>query len=148
MRNTDQERRTRPHSYRILGWVTAVLFFYLFVSALVFSRAFVADLGIELNESVFFLCRRGAMLLLVISLVAFFARNAPHSSARQAILLAVGLSLAGLAGLGTFEFLRGFVNTSIFVPVAIESLVALFHLRLWWVSRKLDGMDAAAAKAV
>lgn len=145
MTDTNRKHRPQTHSYRILGWVTAILFFYLFVSALLFSRSFVGDLGISLNESVFFLCRRGGMLLLVISVLGFLARNSAHSSARQAILMAIGISMAGLAGLGLFEFLRGFVNSSMLFPVTIESLVAVFHFRLWFASRKADGAEPATA---
>ena len=71
------------------------------------------------------------MLMLGFAILSFNGRNAPCSVARQAIALSIGISMAGLAMLSTFEYLRGFASKAILPAGAIESVLALVYFLLW-----------------
>lgn len=76
------------------------------------------------------------MLMLGFATLSFNGRNAPHSVARQAITLAIGISMAGLAFLSYFEYWRGFANKGILPPCIIESILAITYFLLWLSGRK------------
>jgi len=63
------------------------------------------------------------MFMLGISVLMFGARNLPPSKARQIICMATGISMFGLSCMGSYEFIRGAVNSSIFIAIIIETIL-------------------------
>lgn len=112
--------------FKIVSIATAILFIYLTIQLLFLTNSFVQDLGLEPSEAASVLGRRAAMFMLGLSILMFSSRNLPHSNARQYICMATGLTFFGLSFMGIYEFMRGSVNSSIFVAVSIETI--------FWVS--------------
>ncbi|NRA62076.1 MAG: hypothetical protein HRU25_14485 [Psychrobium sp.] len=74
--------------------------------------------------------------MLGISVLLFFARNVPHSPARQAIVLSISVTMFGLVIAGSYEFLRGYVNSAIFGPIVTESILAASFFYIWLSNQK------------
>lgn len=129
-------------AYRIMSYITTLLYLFLFVSLLSDPHSFLQGLGIEGTESAYFLARRASMLMLGFAAVSFFGRNAPSSIARQAITLSIAVSMAGLCCMSSFEYARGFANSSILTPAIIELALAVVYFLLWLSNKHADGVSA------
>ncbi len=71
------------------------------------------------------------MLFLGIAVFSWLGRNALHSESRQAICIGMSISMLALAILGTFEFIRNFAGTGIFLAVITEVALAAAHFKIW-----------------
>jgi hypothetical protein len=109
--------------FKIVSIATSALFVFLAIQLLFMSDSFVNDLGLQASESTSVLARRAAMFMVGISVLMFAARNLSHSKARQIICLATGITLFGLACMGSYEFIQGTVNSSIFIAITIETVL-------------------------
>jgi len=109
--------------YKIVCIATSVLFVYLFSQLFFLSDSFVRDLGLEPTISSQVLARRASMFMMGIAILMFTARNLPASKSRQIICLATGFTLFGLASMGTYEFIKGNVNSSILIAITIETVL-------------------------
>jgi len=127
---------TNLNKFKVASVLTSALYFYLFISLLLFPESLCKDFGITGNESVYFLARRASMLMLGFSVLLFLARNVSPSVARQTIAFAIGLNMAGFALLGSFELIRGFVKSSILSVIVIEILVAAIYFSFWVSDRR------------
>lgn len=114
--------------YKIINIVTSILFVYLFSQLFFWSDAFVKDLGLEPSIASLVLARRASMFMLGIAILMFFSRNLPASKTRQIICLSTGVTLLGLACMGTFEFITGNLNSSIMVAIVIESILWISYM--------------------
>ncbi len=117
--------------FKILSIFTSVLCFYLFCILFFFPQSFFTDMGIEGNETAYFLARRASMLMLGISVLMFFARSIPHSQARQAISLGICVTMSGFAMTGTYEFMRGFIGNNILPAIIVESSLSISFFYIW-----------------
>lgn len=77
--------------------------------------------------------RRAAMLFLGLSVLVFRTRNAPPSPLRASVSLALGITMAGMLGLGIFDLTRGAVGWGILPALGVEAFFAAAYLRFWWV---------------
>ena len=127
-------------TYRVVSYITTALYLYLFVFLLSDPHSFLQSVGIEGTESAYFLARRASMLMLGFAIVSFFGRNAPSSVARQAITLSIAISMAGLCGMSSFEYARGFANAGILTPAIVESVLAVMYFLLWLSNKQADGV--------
>ena len=109
--------------YKIVSIATSVLFIYLFAQLLFTPSSFIEDLGLEASEAGCILARRASMFMLGISVLMFGARNLPHSEARQVICMATGITLFGLSCMGSYEFIKGTVNSSILIAIICETVL-------------------------
>jgi hypothetical protein len=109
--------------FKILSIATSILFIYLFFQLFLNSVSFVKGLGLQPSEAASVLARRASMFMLGISVLMFEARNLPHSQARQIICMATGITMFGLSCMGSYEFIRGAVNSSIFIAIIIETIL-------------------------
>ena len=114
--------------YKIISIVTSILFVYLFSQLFFLSDSFVKDLGLEPSIASLVLARRASMFMLGIAILMFFSRNLPASKTRQIICLSTGVTLLGLACMGTFEFIKGNLNSSIMVAIVIESILWISYM--------------------
>ncbi|WP_071144946.1 hypothetical protein [Bacteroides ihuae] len=109
--------------YKIVSIATSVLFIYLFAQLLFTPSSFIEDLGLEASEAGCILARRASMFMLGISVLMFGARNLPHSKARQVICIATGITMFGLSCMGSYEFIKGTVNSSILIAIICETVL-------------------------
>ncbi len=109
--------------YKIVSIVTSALFIYLFAQLLFMPGSFIKDLGLQPSEAGAVLARRASMFMLGISVLMFGTRNLPHSKARQTICMATGITLFGLSCVGSYEFIRGTVNSSILIAIICETIL-------------------------
>lgn len=113
--------------FKVVSAATAVLFSYLFVMCLFQSTGFVDDMGLSSSVATGILARRASMFMLGIAILAAASQSLPHSAARQVICLAIAVPLAGLACLGSYELLRGTVNSSMVIAIGIETTLAVAY---------------------
>lgn len=126
-------------TYRVMSYITVSLYVYLFVSLLFDPHSFLQSVGVEGTESAYFLARRASMLMLGFAIVSFFGRNAPNSIARQAIVLSIAISMAGLCCMSSFEYARGFSSSGILTPAIVELVLAVVYFLLWLSNKQADG---------
>jgi hypothetical protein len=109
--------------YKIVSVATSALFIYLFVQLLFMPTSFIKDLGLQPSEAGSVLARRASMFMLGISVLMFGTRNLPHSKARQTICMATGITLFGLSCVGSYEYIKGTVNSSILIAIICETIL-------------------------
>lgn len=122
--------------YKVVSIATSALFVYLFTQLFFFSDSFVLDLGLEPSATTLVLARRTSMFMLGIAILMLTLRNLPTSKVRQAVCLSVGATMLGLACMGTYELLKGSVNSSILVAIAIESFLWISYAIVAVMDRK------------
>lgn len=123
-------------SFKTLGLITCGLSIVLAILLLFFPAVIFMLFGITGNEAAYFISRRAAMLFIGYAVIACLSRNAQPSEGRQAITLGIACSMSGLAILGLFEFVRGFVGSGIFLAVSAELFLAVSYFTLWQSDRK------------
>ena len=109
--------------YKIVSVASSLLFIYLFVQLLFMPGSFIKDLGLQSSEAGSVLARRASMFMLGISVLMFGTRNLPHSKARQTICVATGITLFGLSCVGSYEYIKGTVNSSILIAIICETIL-------------------------
>jgi hypothetical protein len=115
--------KKRVNFYKIISIATSILFVYLFLQLFLDPYSFVSGLGLQPSETVAILCRRTSMFMLGLSILLFLSKNLPHSTARQFICLSTGITMLGLASMGSTELIRGTVNSSMLVAISIETIL-------------------------
>jgi len=123
-------------SFRTIAVITAVVTFvlgigYLFAGALVVGRW-----QIEATQSVLLLGRRMGALYLGLAVIYFLARSAPASAARTALCAGAAVTTSLLALLGVYERSAGHAGPGILASVALESLLALGYIWIFFAERK------------
>ncbi len=111
--------------FKIMSLLVSALYFYLFYLLLLTPQSLCESFGVTCGETAYFIARRASMLMLGFAILAFLLRNTPRSTVRQAIAATIGVNMAGLASLGVYEMVRGFVETSILGIVVIELVIAV-----------------------
>ncbi len=124
-------------NYKIVSLLSSIIFFTLFMSLLLYPESIFWLFQIEGNESAYFISRRASMLFLGYALITYFSRFAENTELRQAIILGLALAMFGLALLGLFEFLRGYVGIGIFLAISAETFLSVTYLSIWLSSKKL-----------
>jgi len=122
--------------YKIVCIATSALFFFLSFQLLFMAESFVGGLGLQPSEATAVLARRAAMFMLGVAVLMFASRNLPLSNARQFICMATGITFFGLSCMGSYEYVRGTVNTSIFVAIIIETILWISFAIIVFKNRK------------
>ena len=112
-------------SFKHLNMITACISFTLFVLLLFIPELIFWLFEVSADEAAYFISRRAAMLFLGLAMIVYFSRHAKNSEERQAIILGVACSMFGLAALGLFEYVRGFVGLGIFLAISAELFLTL-----------------------
>jgi hypothetical protein len=84
---------------------------------------------------VIILGRRTSIFMLGISILMFFSRNLTLTKARQIICISTGITMIGLAFMGSSEFIRGTVNNSMFQAIVIEITIGTSFLIIFFKNR-------------
>lgn len=122
-------------NYKNVSLAATVMYALLFIF-LLFTPDFIFWIfQIEGGETANFIARRAAMLFLGLTIIAYCGRAALHSVMRQAVALAMGISMAALAVLGMFEFFRGFSGPGIWFAILAETGFAGAYLSIWFTNR-------------
>jgi hypothetical protein len=116
--------------FKIASIGTSLLFVFLFIQLFLTPASFVEGIGLQSSVATSVLCRRASMFMLGLSVLLFCSRKLPHSLARQSICLSTGVTMIGLACMGSFELIRGTVNSSIWTAIILETLSAT----LFWIT--------------
>ena len=77
------------------------------------------------------------MFMIGISVLLFGARNLTHSVARQVICLATLVTMLGLACTGSYELIKGTVNSSMLVAIIIETILGISFLTVLLKNRNI-----------
>jgi len=109
--------------YKVLTILTSVLFVYLFSLLFFRSDSFVLDIGLEPSLTSMVIARRVAMFMLGIAVLTFCSRNLESSNARKIICQFLCITLLGLSCMGTYEYVIGNINSSIFTAIIIETIL-------------------------
>jgi hypothetical protein len=100
--------------FKIISIITSTVFIYLFLKLLLDPASFAIDIGLEQAKSALIILRRASVFIFGIVILLLCSMNLPRSKSRQYICLSIGIAKLGLACDGTFEFIIGTVNNSIF----------------------------------
>lgn len=117
-------------SYSLVSKLASALCFILFVSLLLAPGLIYWIFGLIGNEVSDLVARRAAMLFLGVAVVTFLARETPPSPLRANLCLGLAAMMAGLAGVGLFEFVRGAVGIGIWLAIVTEISFALAYFKL------------------
>jgi hypothetical protein len=116
--------------YKILNLITSVLFAYLFSQLMFAPESFIRGVGVEPCLSATILARRASIFMLGIVLLMFGSRNMAPSKARQILCFSTAVTMLGLACIGSFELIRGTVNSSMIQAMIIESVIGISYIVL------------------
>lgn len=105
-------------------------------------------LGLQPTDTVSILSRRTSMFMLGLSILLFCSRNLPHSSARQYVCLSTGITLLGLACMGSYELIMGTVNSSMLNAIIIEITLGTSFLIVFLRNRKAKIIQKMKIKKV
>jgi hypothetical protein len=108
--------------YQVVCVAASILFVYLFSQSFFQPDSFVEGFGLKPSLATHVLAPRTAMFMLGFAILMFASRNLPPSKARFMICLATGLTFFGLSCMGTYEFIRGTVSSSIFIAITAECI--------------------------
>lgn len=127
--------------YKIVCIATSVLFIVLCLLLLFGSTSFVKDMGLEPSVATSVLAKRASMFMLGLSILLFCSRNLPHTNSRQFICLSTGVTMLGLACMGSYEHFMGTVNSSIITAVVIETILGLSFLAIFFKNRTVKNIQ-------
>lgn len=129
-------KKTKWNFFKIVSVITAVIFAYLFLTLLLNSEAFINDLGLQASEPALILARRASIFMLGVSILMIGSINLPNSKARQIICLATGITMFGLSCMGTYELIKGTVNTSMLTAIIIETILWISFGIIFFTNRR------------
>ena len=100
---------------------------------------FVTNMGLKSSDAISILCRRTAIFMLGLSVLLFISRNLPDSTARNYISCSTGITMLGLACMGSYELIKGTVNSSMLVAISIETVLGVsFILTLVYSKKQMN----------
>jgi len=109
--------------YKVVFAVSGLAQVVLAVFLLLKPDAMIQSFGVETNDVVVFVARRASMLFFGLSALSFGCCFLKSNPGVAAALLSV--PWIGLAGLGFFEHMRGFVGSEIYPAIGIETAIGL-----------------------
>ncbi|MBQ4836620.1 hypothetical protein [Pseudoalteromonas luteoviolacea] len=121
--------------FKTLSIVTAIIAGFLFVALLLFPELMYSLFQIPQTESASFMARRAAILFLTLGILSWLMRNADHAESRKMVCLSFIIMMFGLAGLGAFEYVRGYAGVGIGLAIATELALGLAYLKVYFDTR-------------
>ena len=122
--------------FKTLCIITSVLFAYLFLTLLLDAKTFINDIGLESCEAAIILARRASIFMLGISVLMISSRNLTKPKARQIICLATGITMVGLACVGSYELNKGTVNSSMMTAIIIETILGVSFGLIYFLNKR------------
>lgn len=115
-------------THKAVSIAASALYGMLFVCLLIAPDLIYWLFGIERHATADLLARRAAMLFLGLAMFSFLGRNAPYSSLRQAVSIAMATTMAGLMLAGMYEFFVGTAGIGIWSAIGGEALFLSLYL--------------------
>lgn len=103
---------------------------------MLYPQIVLASWGITRTSSGMVVERRLGILLLVLALLLFFSRNAPHSPARSAICSSASFAAFGLAGVGLYELWTGVASSGVLPGIGFNLAFGLVFGLVEWNARR------------
>ena len=122
--------------FKTVAVVTAVVGCLLGAAFIFLGKLMLSRWQIEATDELLLLCRRIGVIYLGLSVLLFFARSAPVSTARTAISAGFATALSLLACLGVYEFVGARVGPGIFVSAFLEALLATGFIWVLFTEKK------------
>ena len=129
-------KKIKWNFFKIASVFTAIIFTYLFLMLLLDSKTFINDLGLQSSETALILARRTSIFMLGISVLMIGSINLSHSKARQIICLATGITMFGLSCMGSYELIKGTVNSSMLTAIIIETILWISFGIIFFTNRR------------
>jgi hypothetical protein len=105
-----------PFVARFGALIAALLFVtFAFIPVVPFTM-----LGVAMTPEGLLMARRMAALFLGISLILWFLRDAPDSTLRRQVSLALAISMGAIAAFGFLDFLGGRNGPGVFIAIIVE----------------------------
>ena len=120
-------------NFRIVAMTNALILFSLALIWMFAPNILLSSWGVEYSYAVGMLSRRGAATYAGVSVMLFYARNAPPSQIRSALVAGFGVACLTLAALGVMEFVTGHARIEILTAVFIEIAIAM---TLWYANKE------------
>lgn len=117
-------------SYSLVSKLASALCFILFATLLLVPGLIYWIFELVGNDVSDLMAKRAAMLFLGIAVLIFLSRNASPSQLRANLCFGLAVMMAGLAGVGLFEFFRGAVGIGIWLAIMTEISFALAYFKL------------------
>lgn len=111
-------------TFKTLSLLTAALTFCLCLGLLFAPGLFFWLFGVEGNDLGAFMGKRAGMLFLGLCAMTYLGRNAPASQMRGSVAMGITLAMTGLAGIGLYEFFRGYAGIGIWLAIVTELVLA------------------------
>jgi hypothetical protein len=112
---------------KLAGTITAALCFTLLFAPGLIHWLF----QIDSTSGADVMSRRAAMLFAGLSTLAFLTSEATTSELRRTTCAVVCITMAGLAVLGLFEWIRGAVGAGIILAITVELFFVYWFHRFW-----------------
>ena len=122
--------------YKSASMAISLLYLYLFLQLFFDGVGFVESLGLPSNSAIPVLCKRTSIFVLGLCVLMFSSRNLIPSQARQYICLSNGITMTLMSCMGSYELIRGSVNSSILVAIIIEIIFGVSFLILFFKTFK------------
>jgi hypothetical protein len=130
-------------SFKTVSLAASALCCTLFLCLLLTPGLIYWLFGVESHATADLLAKRAAMLFLGLAVLSFLGRNAPHSSLRQAVSVAMATTMAGLILAGIYEFFMGTAGIGIWLAICGEALFLCLYLHVLIKSPRLATGDFA-----
>ena len=131
-------------SYKAVSLSATALCIALFVCLLVAPDLIYWLFGVASHATADLLAKRAAILFLGLAVLSFMGRNAPPSSLRHAVTVAMATVMGGLMLVGMYEFFSGTAGLGIWLAIGGEALFLGLYLNLLFTdpAQHNDGMGA------
>ena len=117
--------------YKILSILTSILLVFLFVQMFFNSGEFMVQLGLQPSESLVIICRRTSIFMIGLSMLTFSVRNLESNKTRQQICFSIAVIMLGLACLGSYEYMKGTLSSSIITAISIETSIGVAFMGIF-----------------
>ena len=114
--------------YKAVSLAASALYITLFACLLVAPNLIYWLFDSGSHPTADLLAKRAAMLFLGLAALSFLGRNAPSSSLRQAVTVAMATTMAGLMLTGMYEFFLGTAGFGIWFAIGGEALFLSLYL--------------------
>jgi hypothetical protein len=129
-------------NYKNLAILYSAICFVIAAIWMLAPGTLMAAWGVEFNYEAGLVGRRGAALFAGIAVVLFFARHAPASPARTAIVNGISLGCMLLAAMGAYEFFTAHAGLGIMPASIAEVIMALAFVQADRADRAKAGNKA------
>lgn len=91
--------------------------------------------GLDQNDLGDFMGKRAAMLFIGFSALCWLSRRTQDIAVQRVVSAAICISMAGMALIGIYEFLRGFAGIGIWFAIITEIAISALSFRTWRIAK-------------